>query len=429
MLWLTLIPLLGGLVLSELFADDADDPENTSAEGDEGTPVETPDEAQQNTYYGTDEDETLGDLNATDDLLVFGSGGQDLINSGDGDDTVFGGTGNDTIQTNDGDDDLQGGEGNDILIGGAGDDTFTGGRGADTILGGAGDDLVDDLGPVSSDSPYNVGNTSAWNSADVILTHDGNDTVIFGGGAVRIDRGDGDDVLTADSEFQTNSQISSSSPFLAELGDGNDLVTNDLIGDGTIRAGAGDDTIGGVHGNSLIQLGAGDDVWNGFNNGLNYESQWDAHLHSDTVEGGWGNDTLLSDRGNDSLDGGGGDDLIDSVDTRNELDNDDPRNQADTVDGGWGNDTLRGDWGDTLTGGGGIDQFEVVENGDDLHDLLGPVIITDLDPETETVTVDPYSSETVTQGADPDTGDAALLVDGRIVVVIQGVTPAQMGWT
>jgi Ca2+-binding RTX toxin-like protein len=59
--------------------------------------------------------------------LLFGMGGDDVIDAGRGADYVYGGTGNDTIT---------GGDGNDVLAGEADDDIFIGGKGNDTISGG-----------------------------------------------------------------------------------------------------------------------------------------------------------------------------------------------------------------------------------------------------------------------------------------------------
>lgn len=52
------------------------------------------------------------------------TGGDDILNGGEGNDILFGQGGNDT---------LNGGDGNDILIGGSGDDTLTGGFGDDVF--------------------------------------------------------------------------------------------------------------------------------------------------------------------------------------------------------------------------------------------------------------------------------------------------------
>ena len=79
---------------------------------------------------------------------VGGSGGDDIINLGLGDDYAFGGGRSDTIDGGAGADTLAGGDETaltgvgDSLSGGAGADTIDGGAGADTILGGDGADNI-----------------------------------------------------------------------------------------------------------------------------------------------------------------------------------------------------------------------------------------------------------------------------------------------
>ncbi|WP_306131722.1 Ig-like domain-containing protein [Roseivivax marinus] len=84
-----------------------------------------------------------GDPNTDDGRdLVDGGAGNDLIQTGDDDDTVYGGAGNDTIDAGIDDDLVYGGDGADSLIGGQGSDTLDGGAGVDTILGGADADVI-----------------------------------------------------------------------------------------------------------------------------------------------------------------------------------------------------------------------------------------------------------------------------------------------
>ncbi|MCC2601249.1 VWA domain-containing protein, partial [Sphingopyxis yananensis] len=61
------------------------------------------------------------------------TGGNDIINGGDGDDVIYGQEGNDVID---------GGAGNDRLVGGTGADILTGGTGADRFVFGSGDSRV-----------------------------------------------------------------------------------------------------------------------------------------------------------------------------------------------------------------------------------------------------------------------------------------------
>jgi Ca2+-binding RTX toxin-like protein len=92
-----------------------------------------------------DGDEDSFDTN--DGELAQGSGGDDLIETGGGDDSVFAGAGDDVILTGDGDDRAFGGAGDDLIVGEADDDFLRGGAGDDLIFGGAGEDeLNGDVG-------------------------------------------------------------------------------------------------------------------------------------------------------------------------------------------------------------------------------------------------------------------------------------------
>ncbi|HEX7115844.1 MAG TPA: hypothetical protein VF193_11995 [Steroidobacter sp.] len=98
---------------------------------------------------GTRGDDTLVGGNGNDTLTggagddtLIGEAGIDLLRGGDGNDTLKGDAGNDVLEGGAGDDVLEGGDGVDTLRGGAGNDTLTGGAGNDVIDGGAGDDTA-----------------------------------------------------------------------------------------------------------------------------------------------------------------------------------------------------------------------------------------------------------------------------------------------
>jgi hypothetical protein len=80
---------------------------------------------------GTDGPDALE--GSPDNNALFGLGGDDLIQVGEGQNLAFGGTGNNQ---------LIGGPGNDILFGGPGDDILVAGDGDDILLGGPGDDIL-----------------------------------------------------------------------------------------------------------------------------------------------------------------------------------------------------------------------------------------------------------------------------------------------
>ena len=90
---------------------------------------------------------------------IYGGVGNDNIEGFDGDDILYGGVGNDTLSGNTGKNILYGGVGNDtlsgsyqgnnVLYGGDGNDNLSGGIGSDTLTGGAGKDQF------SLDTPVN----------------------------------------------------------------------------------------------------------------------------------------------------------------------------------------------------------------------------------------------------------------------------------
>ncbi|MGB4107438.1 MAG: calcium-binding protein [Alphaproteobacteria bacterium] len=90
----------------------------------------------------------------TDDLIMFGSGGDDILWANVGNDIVSGAQGQDRIDGGPGQDTLHGDEGNDAVNGGDGNDIIRGGIGNDILYGGN------------------------W-TAPVVLDKDFNDNVIF----------------------------------------------------------------------------------------------------------------------------------------------------------------------------------------------------------------------------------------------------------
>ncbi len=69
----------------------------------------------------------------SDHVVLGGTEGNDIIVSGEGDDTVYGDGGNDR---------LEGGNGNNVILGGAGDDIITDIGGDDNLQGGEGNDVI-----------------------------------------------------------------------------------------------------------------------------------------------------------------------------------------------------------------------------------------------------------------------------------------------
>jgi Ca2+-binding RTX toxin-like protein len=98
--------------------------------------------APQRIVIGTDAADQPGHLASKSGLLLFGEGGDDILEGGNKADGLVGGAGSDTLSGLIGRDDLYGQSGADRLYGGSGADLLSGGRGRDRLSGGTGDDIL-----------------------------------------------------------------------------------------------------------------------------------------------------------------------------------------------------------------------------------------------------------------------------------------------
>ena len=129
-----------------------------------------------------------------------GDGGNDRLHGGDWHDRLHGGSGADALYGQGGNDLLRGGGGFDTLSGGAGRDVLEGGTGADRLIGGAGADSFVFRAGDGRDriADFGTGNDRLLIARDLL----GDDPAAFlrdnitdTGGAVRIDFGNGDDIV------------------------------------------------------------------------------------------------------------------------------------------------------------------------------------------------------------------------------------------
>ena len=333
------------------------------------------------------------------DGIVFGTGGDDLINvaydgdpdgdfidandaliAGDApqDDRVIAGAGNDTVRANQGDDSVEGGTGNDSLVGGVGNDSLYGQEGDDDLIGGAGDDVLD--GGNGNDMAKGGGGNDVINTSGLatplpdidypgLWTADTNPTndldTVFGG--------QGDDTISTGDDAD-----------MIEGGYGNDVIDGGIDAD-TIMGNQGNDVIVGAEGSDVIDAGQGDDlVYGGYGpsvpDAVNIpDDAGDLRPDNgrDDIRGGMGNDTIYGQDDDDTLDGGQDADFIDGG-----IDDDliTGNTGNDTITGGQGNDTLSGgNDRDVFLGGNAGDVVDGNEGGDDFDTLdlsgLGPLNI------------------------------------------------------
>ncbi len=225
---------------------------------------------------------------------ISGLDGADTLSGFTGPDTIYGGTGNDQIAGNSGNDLLFGEEGQDSIVDTGGNDTIVGGFDADQIqIRGAGDHVI--LG--------NQGN-------DVILIPP---SLATAPGANTIYGGMGDDFIFARDE-QGRSQF-------VYGGEGSDNILANDFGTGNVTVVGGVDSLDGP---DQIQTGFGDDLVLG-NGGDDHISDFGG---TNTLIGGFGNDTISGSPGFDFMQGNEGNDQFDAF------------GGVNTLTGGTGNDTF-----------------------------------------------------------------------------------------
>ncbi|MBP9183344.1 MAG: hypothetical protein KBF78_09445 [Fuscovulum sp.] len=251
-------------------------------------------------------------------VIVKGSDHDDQINGTRGDDTLNGGAGNDTIG---------GLGGNDLLVGGNGNDFLSGIGLTDTVYGGAGiDTAIVDLSGATTGGAFGSGRTWGNLSGVEILSGtltQGNDTLYGGAQRQDIHGGGGFDTIYLDYSVVANAQNStmnlgnlaaqtiwidfypiSYADFSPRLSGWEVFSITGSVGNDSILAGAGNDSLRGHLGNDILTGGAGDDLLAG-GDGNDLLTGGDG---LDLLYGGNGNDALRGDGANDVLYGGNGDD-------------------------------------------------------------------------------------------------------------------------
>jgi Ca2+-binding RTX toxin-like protein len=322
-------------------------------------------------------------INASADVVISGTGGNDsivggngheTINGGGGNDTISGGAGSDSIDGGAGDDSLVGADGNDTVAGGAGNDYLSGGTGRDLLQGGDGNDTLETSFYYSGEGPDTLDGGLGDDTYLINYKYSGQDVFVDAGGIDTVDTylgwtlGPGMENLIlriADESGipgtgnELNNVIRSvtgyKGTFTLDGADGNDT----LIGDGNsdvflFKAGSGN------YGNDLID-GGGDADTIAF-------STWDGSyatsgatidLKNGTVSGGMASGSATFVNVEDATGGDFNDRLI-AHDGMTYVENrfGGTVTRGAYLDGRGGNDTLQGGAdNDRLTGGAGADVF------------------------------------------------------------------------
>jgi Ca2+-binding RTX toxin-like protein len=240
-----------------------------------------------------------GEVNFTNTGLITdatttvpGTGGNDQILTGDGDDVVLGGAGTDYINT-----DLTGAPvGSDT-----GDDIMVGDNGLAMFDTSSGESVLTNI--ETTDSAYGSDDFIFGDGgSDVILGGKGNDTLIAGAGNDTV-LGDNGEIIYTEGLI---SQIISSD------------ISVDTAGDDTILAGEGDDMVIGGIGNDILDGADGNDILIGDSGQITLEDGLLVKVTSipideggdDSISGGNGVDILIGGLFNDNLLGGSDFDIL-----------------------------------------------------------------------------------------------------------------------
>jgi Ca2+-binding RTX toxin-like protein len=298
--------------------------------------------------FGFSGDQLLG--NRGEDVLVASTNGGNTLFGGQGSDTIYGSLSNNNVMNGDlGSDVLIAGLGGDRMLGGEGNDTLIGGAGSDNMFGGLGADQYQFFSAVPNDLSVFTGpeqvvrSRGGFGGSDVINDFSTGDTISISqldrdatvsittnsAGAAVITVGG-----TASSGQSTNNQtitlvgttkdqlLSPGSQLLAINGSFITSVDTVTTGDTSVFTVGGGTSGGGINGKSLV----GSPIADSFSPIAGVATTANGILLQTTVN----DDILTGNGGNDVMDGGAGNDRINGGDG------------ADTLIGNLGSDTLTG---------------------------------------------------------------------------------------
>ena len=262
----------------------------------------------------------------TEDQVLDGDSGQNILTGGVGNDTINGFEDIDTLTGNDGEDVIDGGAGNDLLFGNAGFDHLIGGPGDDTLRDGSGSDLIEG-GPDNDLYIWEGG------SNDFIFDESGAlDVVQLGfSGTVQFQRLFTDDLLlkVGGNTLTLQNQLNdpTQAHIIEEVRDQSGVLIQDLTNfTGTIIS------IGGTQ----------DDVITGITFGGSSNDEIYGEEGNDQLFGDDGDDILVGGEDDDSLFGGLGNDILYGDHLQDGSDPEPPGFTTSYYEPGLGNDTVRG---------------------------------------------------------------------------------------
>ncbi|MDO5558176.1 MAG: hypothetical protein Q4F95_01115 [Oscillospiraceae bacterium] len=239
------------------------------------------------TLIGTDDDNTLNAIYNQEVNTLNGLGGNDTLNSGNGDDMLIGGAGKDILNS---------GNGSDILEGGTGNDTLNGGNGQDTYIYGIGDgtDIINEY-ESGADARNILEFREGITLDDLHIYRSGNYNLTIQVGESEDDRITISDFAYSDAykkfklKFADESEAELRELAKTLIGTDDDNVLNAIYNQeqNTLSGLGGDDTLNAGNGDDILIGGAGNDTLNAGNG-------------NDILDGGTGNDTLNGGNGQDT---------------------------------------------------------------------------------------------------------------------------------
>jgi Ca2+-binding RTX toxin-like protein len=306
--------------------------------------------------------------------IITGTGGNDTLSGGSGNDQIFGLGGDDILNGNGGNDQLDGGTGADTMNGGTGNDTYfvddvgdvvneNSGEGTDTVRVAS---LAAYALTANVEKLINTGSgtfTGTGNDLNNDMTGgSGADTLYGGNGFDQLYGGNGDDFLYGGADGDLLSGGIGAD--YMEGGTGDDVYIVDNAGDSVVEAsGEGIDevfttlasyTLGANVEDLYFNAGSGN--FTGTGNALDNEIFGGSG--NDNLSGLDGNDLLRGQTGNDTLSGGDGDDLLVGG------------SGIDDLTGGAGADTFRFSTFESGTGAS-ADRIQDFAQGSDIIDVAG----------------------------------------------------------
>ena len=381
---------------------------------------------------GAGDDVILGDnghavFNATGILTYITTidpttGGNDIINVGDGSNTVLSGFGADQVTGGingdvvigdngnatftdvgiltyitttqpgiGGDDIINVADGFNVVLAGNGSDQVTGGKDRDVVVGDNGNATFTTSGILT----YITTSDPTFGSGDIIKTGDGDNIVIGGFGADQVTGGKDRDVVLGDNgnatfttvgilTYITTTEPDIGGDDIIKTGDGDNFVLGGF-GKDQITGGEDRDVVVGDNGNATFDITGvltfittsdpalgGDDIIN-VSNGFNVVL---AGVGADQMTGGTGRDVILGDNGNATFDSTNGGSIL-----RDLISTDTAIGGNDIINGGSGNNIVFGGTAaDAITTLGG-DDIALGDSGHATFDALGNLnFITTITP-------------------------------------------------